>query len=261
MEQRFEGRIALVTGGSRGIGRVIALKLAAEGADVAIGYYRKKSAAAAVVEELEALGARALAVKADLGQPERIVELFEAMRERFGRLDVFVSNAATGVARKAMELTDRHFSWTMDVNARAFLLCAQQAVPLMPNGGRMIAISSLGSRLVTPVYAAVDVSKAALEGLTRYLAVELAPRGISVNAIAAGAVESEALRLYAGRLDLPKPPTPPAGRMVLAEDIADLAAFLASDAAEMIRGQTIVLDGGMSLTQAQAPSEGGERHE
>jgi enoyl-[acyl-carrier protein] reductase III len=253
---RFKGKTALVTGSSRGIGKVIALKLAAEGADVIIHYYRKKSAARQTAEQAAALGARVLSVKADLGDPEKIQDLFAQIRDRFGRLDILVSNAATGIARPAMELSDRNFSWVMDVNARAFLLCAQQAAPLMEEGGKMVAISSLGSRLVMPVYTAVGVSKAALEALTRYLAVELAPLGISVNAISAGAVESEALKLYTADPDLPAVSwqSTPAGRMVLPADIAEAAAFLVSDAAEMIRGQTIVLDGGMSLTHLPTPS-------
>lgn len=252
---RFEGKTALITGSSRGIGKAIALKLAAEGADVVIHYYRKKSAALQTCEQATALGSRAIAMKADLGDPERIGNLFAQIRDRFERLDILVSNAATGIARSAMELSDRNFSWVMDVNARAFLLCAQQAALLMKGGGKMVAISSLGSRLVMPVYTAVGVSKAALEALTRYLAVELAPRGIRVNAIAAGAVESEALKLYTADPDLPTVSwqSTPAGRMVQPEDIAEVAAFLASDAAEMIRGQTIVLDGGMSLTHLPTP--------
>jgi enoyl-[acyl-carrier protein] reductase III len=256
---RFKGKIALVTGSSRGIGKIIALKLAAEGADVAIHYYRKKSAAQKTAEQAAAFGVQALTVRADLGDAEKIPDLFAEIRDRFGRLDILISNAATGIARPAMELSDRNFSWVMDVNARAFLLCAQQAAPLMEEGGKMVAISSLGSRLVMPVYTAVGVSKAALEALTRYLAVELAPRGIRVNAIAAGAVESEALALYTANPDLPTASwqNTPAGRMVLPEDIAELTAFLASDAAEMIRGQTIVLDGGMSLTNLPPPQGNG----
>jgi len=137
----------------------------------------------------------------------------------------------------------------MDINAKAFLLCAQRAAKLMKNGGKMVSISSLGSRLAWPIYTAVGVSKAALEALTRYLAIELAPMGICVNGIAAGAVESEALKMYTEGQDLPQLSwqTTPAGRMVQPEDIANVVAFLCSDEAAMIRGQIIVIDGGVSL--------------
>jgi enoyl-[acyl-carrier protein] reductase III len=176
--------------------------------------------------------------------------MFDEIEARFGRLDIFINNAASGVARPALELDSRGWDWTMDINARAFLLCAQRAARLMKNGGKMVAISSLGSRLVLPIYTAVGVSKAALEALTRYLAIELAPRGICVNAVAAGAVETEALKLYTADKELPQLSwqTTPAGRMVQPEDIASLVAFLCGDQSDMIRGQIIVIDGGVSLT-------------
>jgi enoyl-[acyl-carrier protein] reductase III len=138
----------------------------------------------------------------------------------------------------------------MNINARAGLLCAQHAAKLMKNGGAIVNISSLGSKMVMPIYTAVGVSKAALEALTRYLAIELASKGIRVNAISAGAVETEALKLYTTDPNIPKPmvTSTPAGRMVLPEDIANLVTFLCTDEAAMIRGQTIIIDGGLSLT-------------
>jgi enoyl-[acyl-carrier protein] reductase III len=253
-EQPFKGKVALVTGGSRGIGRVIALKLAACGADVIINYFRRKSAAEETAGEVRQIGVTAHTIKANVGESERIDSMFEEIDSTFGRLDILINNAASGVARSALELDDRGWDWTMDINARAFLLCAQHAARLMKNGGKMVAISSIGSHLVTPAYTAVGVSKAALESLTRYLAVELAPMGIGVNAIAAGAVESEALRLYTADGSIPQSAImkTPAGRMVQAEDIADLVAFLCGDESEMIRGQVIVIDGGLSLTSLQS---------
>jgi enoyl-[acyl-carrier protein] reductase III len=137
----------------------------------------------------------------------------------------------------------------MDINTKAFLLCAQRAARLMKSGGKIVTISSLGSRLVFPIYTAVGVSKAALEALTRYLAIELAPRGICVNGIAAAAVETEALKVYTAAPDLPQLmwKTTPAGGMVQPEDVANVVAFLCSEESSMIRGQIIVIDGGMSL--------------
>lgn len=177
--------------------------------------------------------------------------MFDEIEAKFGRLDIFVNNAASGVARPAMELDDKGWDWTMDINARAFLLCSQRAARLMKSGGKIVAISSLGSRLTLPAYTSVGVSKAALEALVRYLAVELAPKGICVNGLAAGAVESEALNLYTqgqeGEAAAGSWKTTPAGRMVKGEDIANLVAFLCNDDSEMIRGQIITIDGGVSL--------------
>jgi len=249
-EMSLRGKVALVTGSSRGIGRAIALKLASEGADVIINYFRKRSAAELTAQEARDKGVTAHIIKANLGEPEKIDNMFNEIDAKFGRLDILINNAATGVARSALELDTRGWDWTMDVNAKAFLLCAQRAARLMKNGGKMVTISSLGSRLAWPIYTAVGVSKAALEALTRYLAIELAPMGICVNGVAAGAVETEALKLYTADRDLPQLSwqTTPAGRMVQPEDVANVVAFLCSDEAAMIRGQIIVIDGGLSLT-------------
>ena len=258
-EKALKGKVALITGGSRGIGRAITLKLAEEGADVVINFFRKKSTAGSTAEEARVKGVKAHIIKANVGEPEQIESMFAEIESQFGRLDILVNNAASGVARSALKLDDRGWDWTMDINARAFLLCAQRAARLMKSGGKMVSISSLGSRLVLPIYTAVGVSKAALEALTRYLAIELAPMGICVNGIAAGAVETETLKLYTADPNLPKPAwqTTPAGRIVKPEDVAELVAFLCNDRSNMIRGQIIVIDGGVSLTLIN-PGTGGK---
>jgi enoyl-[acyl-carrier protein] reductase III len=245
----LKGKIALITGGSRGIGRAITLKLASEGSDVIINYFRRTSQAEATAEEARAKGVRAHIIKANVGESEKIESMFREIEDQFGKLDIFISNAASGVARSAMELDEKSWDWTMDINARAMLMCAQKAVKLMPNGGQIVSISSLGSRLAMPVYTAVGVSKAALEALTRYLAIELASRNIRVNCIAAGAVETEALKIYANDKSLPFMTVQhtPAGRMVQPEDVANLAYFLCSEESFMIRGQVITIDGGYTI--------------
>ncbi|MDD5092849.1 MAG: enoyl-[acyl-carrier-protein] reductase FabL [Dehalococcoidia bacterium] len=246
----LKGKVALITGGSRGIGRAITLRLAAEGADVVINYFRKRDTAEATAEEARKKGVRAHLIKADVGDEEKVSRMFAEITEKFGRLDILISNAASGVARSALDLDTRGWDWAMNINARAFLLCAQKSVPLMKDGGKMISITSLGSRFVLPSYTAIGASKAALETVTRYLAVELAPKGISVNAVAASAVETEAIRILSGGEGLP--PVwcrTPVGRMVEPEDIANAVAFLCSDQAFMIRGQVITVDGGSSLVQ------------
>jgi enoyl-[acyl-carrier protein] reductase III len=248
----FKGKVALITGGSRGIGRAITLKLASEGADVIINYFRRTSQAELTAQEARSKGVNAHIIKANVGESDKLDVMFQEIEAKFGKLDILINNAASGVPRPALELDTKGWEWTMDINARAFLLCAQKAVKLMPNGGKMVSISSLGSRMVMPVYTSVGVSKAALEALTRYLAIELASRGICVNGIAAGAVESEALKLYANDKSLPffSVQNTPAGRMVLPDDIANLAVFLCSDDSYMIRGQIITIDGGFSISPA-----------
>ena len=244
----LKGKVALITGGSRGIGRAITLKLASEGADVIINYFRKRDTAEFTAQEAREKGVNVHIIKADVGDEAKIDRMFAEVEEHFGRLDILINNAASGVARSALDLDTRGWDWTMDINARAFLLCAQRATKLMKDGGKMVSISSLGSRLVMPIYTAVGVSKAALEALTRYLAIELAPKGICVNGVAAAAVETEALKLYTGDQAPPQMwNTTPAGRMVQPEDIASVVAFLCSDEASMIRGQIITIDGGVSL--------------
>ena len=245
----FGGRVALVTGGSRGIGRAISLELARRGADVAFNYLRDHEAAAAAEDEISALGVRCLKVRAHLGDIEKIRTLFDRVRSAFGRLDILINNAASGVQLPASELTDKHWQWTMNINARAPWLCAIEASRIMEEGGRIVNITSQGSQRVLPYYFSVGTSKAALEAITRYLAVELAPKGISVNAVSGGYMETSALDHFPNRDDMVEASkSTPAGRALTAEDVAKVVAFLCTDEAEMIRGQVVVVDGGFSLT-------------
>jgi enoyl-[acyl-carrier protein] reductase III len=244
-------KVALITGSSRGIGKATAIRLASLGYDIVINYARSKSAAIETANEIEALGRKVLVVKANVGDVEKIKQMFLQIDEAFGRLDIFVSNAASGVLRPAMELEESHWDWTMNINSKALLFCAQEAAKLMEKngGGKIVSISSLGSIRYLKNYTTVGVSKAALEALTRYLAVELAPKNIVVNAISGGAVDTEALTHFPNRAELlaeAKERTP-AGRMVEIEDMVNTVMFLLSDEANMIRGQTIIVDGGISL--------------
>jgi enoyl-[acyl-carrier protein] reductase III len=235
----------LVTGGSRGIGREVARRFAQDGAArVAIGYLRNDAAAEETAEELRALGAEPVLLRGNVAST-RIADEVAAL----GPLDAVVHCAATGVIRPALETTDKHFDWTLAANARAFLALARAAAPQMQSGSSLVAVSSLGSVRVLENYVLVGTSKAALEALVRYLAVELAPQGIRVNAVSGGVVETDALdhfpnreQMLAGSLA-----RTPAGRLVEPGDVADAVAFLCSSEAAMIRGQTIVVDGGFSL--------------
>ena len=242
----FAGKSVLVTGGSRGIGKAIALRLAELGAArVAISYLRNDRAAEETAEELRALGADPLALRGNLGDPAKAA----ALVDQAGALDVLVASAASGVIRPLLELEEKHWDWTMNANARSLLTLVRRAVPSMPPGACIVAVSSLGSARVLENYALVGTSKAALESLVRYLAVELAPREIRVNAVSAGLVETGALAYFPNRDEMLRHyrERTPAGRLVEPGDVADAVCFLASPEAAMIRGQALVVDGGYSL--------------
>ncbi|MDX5475152.1 MAG: enoyl-[acyl-carrier-protein] reductase FabL [Bacillaceae bacterium] len=247
----MENKVALVTGSSRGIGKKIAIELAKKGYDIVINYNRSKSAAQETAAEIEQLGRKTLIVKANVGQPEKIKEMFQVIDEHFGRMDVLVSNAASGVLRPVMELEESHWDWTMNINSKALLFLAQEAAKRMQKvgGGKIVSISSLGSIRYLENYTTVGVSKAAIEALTRYLAVELAPMNIVVNAVSGGAVDTDALKHFPNREELLEDAkkNTPAGRMVEPDDLVKTVMFLTSDDASMICGQTIIVDGGRSL--------------
>ncbi|HPI73701.1 MAG TPA: enoyl-[acyl-carrier-protein] reductase FabL [bacterium] len=251
IEINLQGQVALVTGGSRGIGRAIALRLAQAGANVAINYLRQRTAAEETVAAIRALGRQALAIRANVGEHEAIEEMVEEIKKEYGRLDILVSNAASGVLKPALELTEKHWHWTMDINAGTLLPLTQHTVPLMgERGGHIIAVSSLGSVRAIPNYAAVGASKAALESLVRHLALELAPKKISVNAVSAGVVDTDALSHFPNREQLlnHSAERTPTGRLTTPEDVADAVLFLCSGLSAQIQGQTIVIDGGYSIT-------------
>jgi enoyl-[acyl-carrier protein] reductase III len=244
----LEGKIALVTGGSRGIGRAISLSLAERGANVIVAYLRKRSVAEETCVEIEGLGVKAVPIRCNVGDKDQLDALFANIDEMFGCLDIFVSNAATGVIKPVMDLDERAWAWTMDANARSLLLGARLAAPLMADGGSIVALSSMGSTRVLPGYAVVGASKAAIETLVRYLAVELAPK-IRVNTVSPGVVDTDALRHFPMRTEMLAQAieTTPLGRLVEPGDVADVVAFLTSQRAAMITGQTIVVDGGVGV--------------
>ena len=238
------GESVLVTGGTRGIGRAIALRLTLDGAArVVLGYMRNDRAAEGAAEALRAAGAEPVLVRGNLASARVVAELAEA-----GPYRAVIHSAATGVIRPALETKDRHWDWTVNANARAFLSLTRAVAPAMPEGASIVALSSLGSVRVLDNYLLVGASKAALEAVVRYLAVGLASRGIRVNAVSGGVVETEALDHFPNRDEmLGSVERTPAGRLVEPDDIAGVVSFLCSEDAEMIRGQTLVVDGGFSL--------------
>jgi enoyl-[acyl-carrier protein] reductase III len=243
------GQIALVTGASRGIGRAIALKLAAAGCDVAVNYVNSHDEADAVCAAVRAAGRRACAIQADVGKPESVTELFAELGHHWDHLDILVSNAASGVLKPTLEMTLKHWRWCLETNALALALLAQRAVPLMPAGGRIVAMSSLGADRAMPGYGFVGASKAALESLVRTLAQELGPRGIRVNAVSAGVVDTDALRAFPERDVLLSTfaERAPAGKALTVDDVAGAVYLLCLPEAAMITGHTLAVDGGFSI--------------
>jgi enoyl-[acyl-carrier protein] reductase III len=239
----LSGAPVLVTGGTRGIGLAIALRLVRDGASRAVlGYMRNDAAAAEAAEAVRAAGAEPVLVRGEVSKPRVVEELAS-----HGPYRVVVHNAATGVIRPALETDDRHWDWTVNANARALLSLARATAPAMADGSSIVAISSLGSQRVLENYILVGTSKAALESVVRYLAVELAP-GVRVNAVSGGVVDTGALDHFPNKDEMLRSvERTPAGRLVAPDDIAAAVSFLCSPDAAMIRGQTLVVDGGFSL--------------
>jgi enoyl-[acyl-carrier protein] reductase III len=251
MTYNFTNKIALITGSGRGIGKATALHFARLGADIVINYLRKQSAAEETAREIEALGRKALVVKADVGDPEDIDKLFAEVEKQFGALDFLVNNAASGYIRPVMEQKVKGWDWTMNINARAALFTAQKAAPLMQKrgGGAIVNVSSIGNGRTLPDYVVIGASKGALEAVTRYCAVEFSPMNIVVNAVSPGIIDTDVMQFFKESdtmLKLARQRTP-AGRLVEPQDVANVVAFLCSPDAAMVRGQVIFIDGGWSV--------------
>jgi enoyl-[acyl-carrier protein] reductase III len=247
--KEFEGKVALVTGGTKGIGKSIALKLAAGGANVAVNYFKSRNAADQMMKELSEIGGDHLAIRCNIGNTEKMHKVFDEVREKYGRLDIFISNAALGVFTSAGDLDEKAWHLSMDTNAWAFLRSVQIARDMMPDGAKIVALSSLGSVRYITGYAAIGASKAAIETLTRYLAFELAPRLINVNTVSGGFIDTDALKgfpSYQEMLDEVVRRTP-FRRVGQPEEVADVVCFLCSEKAKWITGQVLVVDGGYSL--------------
>ena len=249
----LENHVALVTGGSRGIGRATALRLAEAGADVVLNYVTSQSSAREVAEQITALGRRAATVKADVSEPEDILSMAEFVGKEFGKIDIVVSNAASGGFRNVMDATTKHFEAAMKTNVQALMLLAQACVPWMTDEThrrKIIALSSHGSHLALPAYGLIGASKAALESLARHLALELGNRGINVNVVLAGLVETDSTRSFPGAEAAFE--TVNARRLVNGlslspDEVANAILFLASPLSDLVQGQTLVVDGGETL--------------
>lgn len=246
----FKDRVAFISGASRGIGFAIAEKLAEKGTHIIFTYLRSRSDASEAEQKLARHKIKVVPMRANMGNPEQVQKVFEEIKSEFGKLDFLIHNAATGDLKPALEITSDEWNRTMEINVKSLLLCTQLGVPLMgSHGGKIISISSHGSFRCLPNYTAVGVAKSSIECLSRYLAVELAPKKINVNVVMAGTTETQSLKKIPGHetmLELTRARTP-VGRIGHPKDIADIVAFLCSDESRWIVGQTIIADGGYSL--------------
>lgn len=261
----FLGKKALVTGSSRGIGRGIALKLAKEGARVAVHYYRNRDAAQATLQKIRELGSDGFVVQADVCRPDEIRRIFQQVRSDFGTLDIFVSNARTEAPtfyEAPMEITLDKWDTAVDSQAKAFLVAVREAAPLMSKGGRIVAITfAPGGRYGSwQPWVAMGAAKAAMEALVRYFAVAFAGRGITVNSISPGWIEDSVLNslpeaFQTGLREWQERGWTPMGRLGTPADVGNAVALLCSEDAGWITGQLVEVDGGASLVDAHLPLE------
>lgn len=245
----FRRKVALITGGARGIGRATALKLARLGADVAIVYYNSATEAQTLVNEINALGRQAIAIQANVADKQSVDDLFQQFSQKFETLDFLISNAASGVLKPALKMSTKHWRWCLETNALALNHLVSTGVGLMPAGGRVIALSSLGATRAIPNYAFIGASKAALEALVRSLSLELASLGITVNTVSAGVVDTDALKYFPNRVQLLEEYQQRTQRAqaLMPDDVANAVYLLCLPEAQMINGHTLFVDSGYSI--------------
>lgn len=244
----FTDKVALITGGARGIGRATALKLAHAGCDLAIIYYNSSDEACYLVDEVIQLGRRAVAIQANVADHQSVKDMFVQFREHFSKLNYLVSNAASGVLKPALQMSTKHWRWCMETNALALNHLVSESKNLMVSGGRVIALSSLGAHRAIPNYAFIGASKAALEALVRSLSLEMAEFGVTVNTVSAGVVDTDALKHFPNREQLldEYQSHSLAGRPLTPEDVANAIYLLCLPEAGMINAHTLFVDAGYS---------------
>ncbi|MGQ4892508.1 MAG: SDR family NAD(P)-dependent oxidoreductase [Candidatus Njordarchaeia archaeon] len=253
MEIDLSGKVALVTGSSRGIGKAIAIELAKHGSNVVVNYRRRKEEAENTIREIQRLGAEGLLIQADVSSSAQVQEMFRLVKEKFGRLDILVNNAGWGLATPFSGIDEQLWDRTINVNLKSVYLCTKEALKLMNPSeyGRIVNISSIAGLIGIPMLSAYSAAKAGIIGLTKALAVELSDTNITVNAIAAGIVKTkmgESLfdvmgveeKEWAGKNTL-------TGKIVTPGEVASLVVYLASEQAQNITGQTFIIDSGLTL--------------
>lgn len=245
----LSGKVALITGGGRGIGKAISIELARSGADIIINFLRNVQAAEETKKEIESFGRRCELIKGNIAETETALKAKKLIEEKFGKVDILILNAASGVLRKFWEMDLKHFRWTFEINVFGQINLLKEILPLMKEGAKVVGISSLGATRAIPYYTFVGASKGAFESALRHIAVELSPRKINVNIVEAGVVETDALKFFPNKQELiaESQRRTPLGKLVSPEDVAKVVLFLSSDLSDMIQGQTIVVDGGYSI--------------
>lgn len=249
----LSGRVGLVTGSSRGIGRACAIRLAEAGADVVVNYVTSQAAAMETAERISAMGRQVMVVKGDISEEDDVRSMVEHVGQTWGQLDIIVSSAASGGFRPLLAATTQNFEAAMRTNVMALIYLVQAAMPLLqrgPHRGKVVAISSHGSHMALPMYGLIGGTKAALESIVRHLTLEVGDKGINVNAVKAGLVETDSTRkipyaqqMFAAQVDH----TMVGQRTLQAEDVADAVLFLCSPLADMIQGETLTVDGGAAI--------------
>lgn len=248
MSLQFANKVALITGGARGIGKATALKFARNGADIVIVYYNSSDEAQILVEEIQGLGRKAVAIQANVADHQSVKEMFSVFRDHFSQLDFLISNAASGVLKPALKMSTKHWRWCMETNALALNHLVSEAISLMSRRGRVIALSSLGAHRAIPNYSFIGASKAALEALVRSLSLELAEYEITVNTVSAGVVDTDALKHFPNREQLldEYQAHSLSARPLTTEDVADAVYLLCLPEAQMINAHTLFVDAGYS---------------
>lgn len=248
MSLQFTNKVALITGGARGIGKTTALKFAECGADIAIVYYNSSDEAQILVEEIQGRGRKAIAIQANVADQQSVKEMYESFSKHYPHLDFLISNAASGVLKPVLKMTTKHWRWCMETNALALNHLVIEGLSLMNRGGRVLALSSLGAHRAIPNYGFIGASKAALEALVRSLSLELAEYGITVNAVSAGVVDTDALKHFPNREELldEYQTRSLAARPLTTQDVANTLYLLCLPEAEMINAQTLFVDAGYS---------------